>query len=58
MTDTTHKRQIPAFQNLDEEAAFWDTHDTADFEDEFKPVQVRFAKHLSEESTYTLIGQF
>jgi hypothetical protein len=39
---------IPAFQNLEEEAAFWDTHDTTEFEEEFSPVKVRFAKNLSE----------
>ena len=42
------KSRIPDFSNVDEEAEFWDTHDTTEFEDEFKPVQVRFAKNLSE----------
>jgi CopG antitoxin of type II toxin-antitoxin system len=35
---------IPAFNNIEEEAEFWDTHDTTEFEDEFKPVKVHFAK--------------
>ncbi len=39
---------IPSFNNIEEEAEFWDTHDTTEFEDEFKPVKVRFAKNLSE----------
>ena len=39
---------IPAFNNIEEEAEFWDTHDTTEFEEEFKPVKVRFAKNLSE----------
>jgi CopG antitoxin of type II toxin-antitoxin system len=39
---------IPAFNNIEEEAEFWDTHDTTEFEDEFKPVKVRFARNLSE----------
>ena len=39
--------RIPEFANIEEEAAFWDTHSTADYEGEFKPVRVRFAKGLS-----------
>lgn len=39
--------RIPEFTNIEEEAQFWDTHDTTEFEDEFRPVQVRFAKNLS-----------
>jgi hypothetical protein len=39
--------RIPEFSSIEEEAAFWDTHSTADYEDEFKPVRVRFAKGLS-----------
>lgn len=39
---------IPAFNNIEEEAAFWDTHDTTEFEEEFTPVKVRFARNLSE----------
>ena len=39
--------RIPEFANIEDEAAFWDTHSTADYEDEFKPVRVRFAKGLS-----------
>ncbi len=41
-------RRIPAFASYEEEAVFWDTHDTVEFEDEFRPVQVRFARNLSE----------
>ncbi|MBI3327768.1 MAG: hypothetical protein HYZ81_13840, partial [Nitrospinae bacterium] len=40
-------RRIPEFASIEEEAAFWDTHSTADYEDEFAPVRVRFAKRLS-----------
>jgi CopG antitoxin of type II toxin-antitoxin system len=39
--------RIPEFASLEEEAAFWDTHSTADYEDAFKPVRVRVAKRLS-----------
>lgn len=42
------RRRIPEFGSIQEEAEFWDTHDTTDFEDEFKPVKVHFAKNLSE----------
>jgi predicted DNA binding CopG/RHH family protein len=40
-------KRIPEFATLEEEAAFWATHSTADYEAEFKPVRVRFAKRLS-----------
>ncbi len=38
--------KIPHFETLEEEAAFWDTHDTTAFEDEFEPVEVQFAVPL------------
>lgn len=49
----TKKRQqktirIPKFTTYAEEAKFWDTHDFTDYRDGFKPVEVRFAKKLSE----------
>jgi predicted DNA binding CopG/RHH family protein len=39
--------RIPEFTTLEEEARFWDTHSTADYEHEFRPVRTRFAKRLS-----------
>ena len=30
--------RIPKFKNLQEERDFWDTHDSADYEDEFEPI--------------------
>jgi predicted DNA binding CopG/RHH family protein len=51
---TTTKKRIPEFASIEEEAAFWDTHSTADYENEFKPVRVRFAKKLSEGLTIRL----
>lgn len=39
---------IAAFKTLEEEAKFWDTHSTADYEHAFKPVRVRFGKKLSD----------
>jgi hypothetical protein len=44
----TRPSRIPEYHSIEEEAEFWDTHSTADYEDEFKPVRVRFAKNLSE----------
>ena len=41
-------KRMPNFKSIEEEARFWDTHDTADYEREFKPVKVRFAKNLSQ----------
>ncbi len=41
-------KHIPDFSSIEEEAAFWDTHDTTDFEEEFHPVTVHFDKQLSE----------
>jgi hypothetical protein len=37
--------RIPAFTSIEEEAAFWDTHSIADFEDELTVItDVRFVK--------------
>jgi hypothetical protein len=49
-------RRIPEFASLEEEAQFWDTHDTTDYEGEFKPVQVTFAEPLSTGVTVRLDG--
>ena len=46
--------RIPQFASIEEEAEFWDTHDTTDYEDEFKPVKLRVAKNLSEGITIRL----
>jgi predicted DNA binding CopG/RHH family protein len=51
----TQKRPaIPAFKTIQEEAEFWDKHDTTKFESEFKPVKVRFGKRLSQGITVRL----
>jgi hypothetical protein len=40
---------IPEFDTFAEEARFWDAHrDTSEFESQWQPVKVRFAKNLSE----------
>jgi predicted DNA binding CopG/RHH family protein len=45
--NTKTTKRIPEFASIEEEAAFWDTHSTADYPEEFTPVRVRFAKNLS-----------
>ena len=42
------KSRIPDFQNRQEMAAWFDTHDLAEYQDEFQTVKARFAKKLSE----------
>ena len=39
--------RIPEFKNYEEEAKWWETHNLADYQDEFKTVKVRFSKNLS-----------
>jgi predicted DNA binding CopG/RHH family protein len=50
-------KRVPEFANYQEEAEFWDTHDFTDYQDEFKPVRVRFVKNLSEGITVRLDPQ-
>jgi hypothetical protein len=40
--------RIPSFANVEEEAAFWDTHDFTDFADESTPVQMTVGRDLIE----------
>ena len=49
--------RIPEFATIEEEARFWDTHSTADYESEFRPVRTRFAKRLSTGVTIRLDPQ-
>ena len=43
------KEPIPAFNSKEEEAEFWETHDVADYWDDFEPVQVQFTKPLAKQ---------
>ena len=54
MKGVSKPSRIPEFASIEEEAEFWDTHSTADYWEEFKPVQVRFAKNLSQGITIRL----
>lgn len=42
------KSRIPEFKSYEEEARWWETHNLADYQDEFETVKVKFAKNLSE----------
>jgi predicted DNA binding CopG/RHH family protein len=45
MPQQEKERRIPRFKTIEEEAAFWDSHDSTEFEDEFTEVDdVRFVK--------------
>jgi len=46
--------RIPAFQSIEEEAAFWDTHSVTDFADELQPVPMRVNRSLSAPLTVRL----
>ncbi len=39
------KKPVPTFASVAEEAEFWDTHDTTDYD--WEPVAVQFGKNLS-----------
>ena len=41
--------RIPVFTSREEEAAWWDSHDLADYQAEFETVEARFAETLSGE---------
>jgi len=46
--------KIPIFKSIEEEAEFWDTHDTEEFTDEFEEVEVKFARPLKHKWMLTL----
>jgi hypothetical protein len=45
---------IPEFASREEEVRFWDTHDLADYWDDFEPVELRFSENLSQDLTIRL----
>ena len=51
---STSPNRIPPFTSIEEEAKFWDTHSTADYEGEFRRARVRFGKQLSRDITIHL----
>ena len=42
------KEPIPTFASREQEAEFWDSHDLADYWDDFEPAKVRFSRNLTE----------
>lgn len=47
--------RVPTFASVDEEAAFWDTHDSAEFEDQFEDApNVRFVPAGTLSATITI----
>jgi hypothetical protein len=51
--EASRRSRIPAFTGREEEAEFWDTHDSADY-DEFTPADVQFAGSLSDKVVISL----
>lgn len=46
--------RIPSFHSLEEEAAFWDTHDVTEFTEELAPTEVSVAPGLADRLTVRL----
>ncbi|MFL5760881.1 MAG: CopG family antitoxin [Thermomicrobiales bacterium] len=46
--------KIPSFNNIEEGAEFWDTHDITDFLDERAPVEITVGGELAERLTVRL----
>ena len=43
---TRTQSRIPDFTSIEEAAAFWDSHDSSEFEDEWEPVEVEVSPDL------------
>ena len=48
------RSKIPEFETLEEEAAFWDSHSLAEFEDELEPVELEVVLPLRHGITVSL----
>lgn len=46
--------RIPVFTSIEEESAFWDTHDFTDYLEESRPVEVTIGAELAERLTLRL----
>jgi hypothetical protein len=46
--------RIPAFQNVEEEAAFWETHDITDDLDDLEPVTLRVSPTFASDYRVTV----
>jgi hypothetical protein len=52
----TPPKRLPRFRSYEEEAEFWDTHDSTEFEHLFKPTRLRFAEKIEHVLMVTLDG--
>lgn len=43
--------KMPAFNSIEEEAGFWDTHDVTDYLDDMEPIQIEVTGGLAERLT-------
>lgn len=41
--------RIPRLRSYEEEAEFWDTHDSTEFEHLFRPARIKLADHIGHE---------
>lgn len=46
--------RIPSFNSIEEEAAFWDTHDITDYLNESRPAELTVGTELAEKLTLRL----
>jgi hypothetical protein len=46
MADPKRKSRIPLFESAEDEAEFWDTHDSTEFEEEYEDVEMEFVQPL------------
>lgn len=51
---TEARGRIPSFSSIEEEAAFWDTHDFTEFAAESSPVEISVGQELAERLTLRL----
>lgn len=51
---TEARGRIPAFHSVEEEAEFWDTHDTTEFSNELRPGELTVGPELAEKLTLRL----
>lgn len=51
---TEARGRIPAFHSVDEEAEFWDSHDSEELSDEFERADLSIGRHLAEKLTVRL----
>lgn len=48
---TSASGDIPSFSSIEEEATFWDTHDTTDLDNDWETVHISVSEHFRETLT-------